>query len=146
MTTQSVSFPACFDRFVCVGDRLTFRHGDFVFDATIRHDEDRNIDDDDCHNTDQNVTGCDDEQQKKLLEARAAWSRDEWFYCGVVLSVSHKCGARWGHLESLWGIEANYPDSDNSYLTEVANEMLPQAVAKIGELIEDLKNSISKLT
>jgi hypothetical protein len=46
----------------------------------------------------------------------------------------------------LWGIEANYPDSDNSYLTEVANEMLPQAVAKIGELIEDLKNSISELT
>lgn len=30
---------------------------------------------------------------------------------------------------SLWGIEANYPETDNSYLTGVANELLPEAVA-----------------
>jgi hypothetical protein len=29
------------------------------------------------------------------------------------------------HAASLWGIEANYPGADNSYLTEVANELLP---------------------
>ena len=30
---------------------------------------------------------------------------------------------------SLWGIEANYPGTDNSYLTEIANELLPEAIA-----------------
>ena len=29
---------------------------------------------------------------------------------------------------SLWGVEANYPDSDNAYLTEVAQELLPEAL------------------
>ena len=32
------------------------------------------------------------------------------------------------HTASLWGIEANYPDSDNAYLSEVANELLPEAL------------------
>ena len=31
---------------------------------------------------------------------------------------------------SLWGIEANYPDSDNAYLSEVANELLSEALAE----------------
>ncbi len=29
---------------------------------------------------------------------------------------------------SLWGVEANYPGSDNAYLTEVANDLLPEAL------------------
>ena len=29
---------------------------------------------------------------------------------------------------SLWGIEANYPGSDNAYLTQVAQELLPEAL------------------
>ncbi|KJS27194.1 MAG: hypothetical protein VR75_04115 [Hyphomonadaceae bacterium BRH_c29] len=42
---------------------------------------------------------------------------------------------RWLHIivdstqASLWGIETNYPGTDNSYLTEVANELLPEAIA-----------------
>lgn len=34
------------------------------------------------------------------------------------------------HAASLWGVEANYPDTDNSYLCEVANELLPEALAR----------------
>lgn len=30
---------------------------------------------------------------------------------------------------SLWGIEANYPGSDNAYLSDVADELLPEALA-----------------
>lgn len=30
---------------------------------------------------------------------------------------------------SLWGVEANYPGSDNAYLSEVADELLPEVVA-----------------
>ena len=30
---------------------------------------------------------------------------------------------------SLWGVEANYPGSDNGYLTDVADDLLPDALA-----------------
>ena len=42
---------------------------------------------------------------------------------------------RWLHIivdstqASLWGIEANYPGSDNAYLSEIAGELLPDALA-----------------
>jgi hypothetical protein len=39
---------------------------------------------------------------------------------------------------SLWGIEANYPGADNSYLKEVANELLPEAVAVARETLARL--------
>ena len=32
------------------------------------------------------------------------------------------------HAASPWGIEANYPDSDNAYLSKVAEELLPEAL------------------
>lgn len=57
-----------------------------------------------------------------------AWREDEWFYCGIVLTVSRAGIILDDHAASLWGIEANYPDSDNAYLTDVANELLPEAL------------------
>jgi hypothetical protein len=57
-----------------------------------------------------------------------AWCRDEWRYCGVVLSVSRDDVTLDEYAASLWSIEANYPDSDNSYLADVANELLAEAV------------------
>ena len=57
-----------------------------------------------------------------------AWKNDEWFYCGIILSVKIEDVELTDHAASLWGIEANYPDSENKYLTEVANELLGEAV------------------
>ena len=51
---------------------------------------------------------------------------------------------RWLHIivdstqASLWSIEANYPGADNSCLTEVANELLPEAVAVARETLARL--------
>jgi len=51
---------------------------------------------------------------------------------------------RWLHIivdstqASLWGIEANYPETDNSYLTEVANDLLPEAIAVARETLARL--------
>jgi len=80
------------------------------------------------------------EHDFKVLKA---WCNDEWRYVGVVLSVSKNGVSVNEHAASLWGIEANYPDSDNSYLTDVANELLGEAleVAK-----NSLKNMVGKLT
>ncbi|NHK27148.1 hypothetical protein FF098_004435 [Parvularcula flava] len=65
------------------------------------------------------------ERAEAIMEA---WRRDEWFYCGIVLSVSLEGVTLDTHAASLWGIEANYPGSDNVYLTAVATELLPDAV------------------
>jgi hypothetical protein len=61
----------------------------------------------------------------KMLKA---WCDDEWSYCGIVLSVTKDGIDVNEHAASLWGIELNYPDSDNSYLNEVANELLDEAI------------------
>ena len=60
----------------------------------------------------------------------SAWKNDEWYYCGVILSVAIDGLTLDRFAASLWGIEANYPDSDNAYLSEVANELLPEALAE----------------
>ncbi|MAW82214.1 MAG: hypothetical protein CMI63_18410 [Parvularcula sp.] len=66
--------------------------------------------------------------QAEAEAVMAAWRKDEWFYCGIVLSVSLDGVTLESHAASLWGVEANYPDSDNAYLTEVTRELLPEAL------------------
>ena len=68
------------------------------------------------------------EAQAKAEAVMEAWREGEWFYCGIVLSVSLEGITLTSHAASLWGIEANYPGSDNRYLTETANELLPEAI------------------
>ncbi|HBL93826.1 MAG TPA: hypothetical protein DHV57_15205 [Hyphomonas sp.] len=69
-----------------------------------------------------------DAAQARAEEVMRAWRADEWFYCGIVLSVSLEGVILDAHAVSLWGVEVNYPGSDNSYLTEVASELLPEAL------------------
>lgn len=122
------SFKEKFEKFVCEGDTLEIEIEGIEYCAKIHRDNDYRIDDDDCHNPDTEVTGCNPQQQSKLLEARKAWFADEWFYCGIVISARFKGHQFENHAASLWAIEANYPDTDNSYLTEVANELLNEAI------------------
>jgi len=68
------------------------------------------------------------EAQARAESVMEAWRRDEWFYCGIVLSVALEGVTLEPHAASLFGIEANYPDSDNAYLTEIAQELLPEAL------------------
>ena len=58
----------------------------------------------------------------------AAWRRDEWFYCGIVLAIECETVELETHAASLWGVEANYPGSDNAYLSEVADALLADAL------------------
>ena len=79
------------------------------------------------HNLDPDVTGCDNAGMAHIIKVRKAWENDDWFYCGIVLSAERD-GWTKDHLASLWGIECNYPDSDNSYLLTVANELLAEYI------------------
>jgi hypothetical protein len=136
-----------FGAFVCDGDTIETTAKEIKYVARIVHDQDSHIDDDDIHNVNQEVTGCNDEQQAKLLEARAAWFKDEWFYCGVVISASKAGISIDRHAASLWSIDANYPGSDNSYLTDVANELLEEArieaEKRLDYMIRDLQSGNS---
>jgi len=76
---------------------------------------------------------------RKGFDGLKAWCNDEWYYCGIVLTV-RKAGIKLDDSSSFWRIECNYPGSDNSYLRDVANELLPEALgyarAKLAELTE----------
>ena len=131
-------FDQSFNNYVCEGDTITAEIDGFVITARIEHDHDQCIYDDDCHSTDQSVTGCNDEQFKKLLAARDAWFNNEWFYCGVVLSISKNGIELDNTAASLWGIECNYPESDNSYLTRIASDLLDEALQAGRDILKKL--------
>lgn len=137
-----MTFAERFDSFVCEGDAIACEAESFTISARIVRD--------DCPDApDQRQDGFwpseyighpgfigpGNNWRQRLADAQAkaegvmqAWRNDEWFYCGIVLSVAldgvmlDDCAA------SLWGVEANYPDTDNSYLADVANELLPEAI------------------
>lgn len=136
-------FVESFDSFACILDSLTVNLGGIDYTATIHFDGDYNIDDDDCHNEDQTVTGCDDEQFEKLLAARQAWFDDEWCYIFIVVEAM-KGGIDLDVHASLSGIEMNYPGSDNAYLTETANELLAQAFDMAPDAVEYLIDSLQE--
>ena len=56
------------------------------------------------------------------------WRNDEWFYVGVVLSVSRNGVELSNHAASLWGVDCNFSDTSNAYLSEVARELEPEAL------------------
>jgi hypothetical protein len=139
---MSDSFNEKFNSYVCVDDSINAELNGIEYTATIHFDDHSHINDDDYHNTDQNVTGCDDEQQKKLLAARQEWFDGHWFYCGIIVSAS-KGGIDLGVHESLWGIEADYMDSDNSHLNQIANELLEQAIEQVPDKLADILETLT---
>lgn len=65
-------------------------------------------------------------------ERLLAWCKDEWTYVGVVVTASR------GGIElakaSLWGIESDA----ESYILEVANELIPEAINESLKTIKQL--------
>lgn len=102
-----------FDKFVCVGDSRTVDYGPFTIRAALVADSNTSPYDYDSYDA----------------AGIAAWNNDEWQYVGVVLSVWVDDVCLDDNVASLWGVDANYPGSDNAYLSECANEILPEAIA-----------------
>ncbi len=137
-----MTFTQKFDSYVCIGDSIQCEIGDYIITARIVHDDVSGPPDKMCdgfwpslYKDDPGFIGSGngwrdrfDKAQAHAEKVMAAWQNDEWFYCGIVLSVAIVETELTDHAASLWAIEANYPDSDNSYLTEVANELLPEAL------------------
>lgn len=113
-------------RYVAPGDFREIPCGVFTLRATITPDYDSRADDYECYTPEQ----------------VAAWSRDDWSFVGVVLSV------HWGeillddHAASIWGLECNL-DGDNAYLSEAASELIPQGQARAIELREMFRRAFN---
>lgn len=65
-----------------------------------------------------------------------AWCQGDWYYVGVSVTV-FRDDVKLGSAH-LWGIDAN-SGPDNRYLTEVANELLPEALAAAREKLASLR-------
>lgn len=153
---QSRNFTKHFDKFVCVGDTITAElPGGFTAIARIERDDCGDTpperDDGFWPSMDPKAAGWIgnkskrefQRQMRKAKEVLRAWNADEWFYCGVCVTI-HKAGiqltGRYDH--ALWGIDCNYPFPGryraNNYLREVANELLSEALASAQAAVSKL--------
>ena len=150
-----------FDRYVCEGDTVTLDIDGFTLTATLYSDDGSDgsdapdeRDDGFWPSLDPDDAGYIGNKSKSTLArhlARAkqvmqAWKDDEWFYCGVAVTVEREGVQLTGRYDhALWGIECNYPERNkrhrpNDYLAQVASEyigeVLDAARAKIAALCE----------
>jgi hypothetical protein len=157
-------FTKGFGEYVCDGDTITcvVETLDGIFDitATVYHDADTGPPDENQDgfwpSRDPKDAGYVkpehyDAELEKAERVMKAWRNDEWHYCGVSVTVA-KNGVELvePYSVALWGIEMNYPGSDNSYLTDVANERIDEAMAqaraKLATLCADSCGGIRETT
>jgi hypothetical protein len=137
-----MSFSERFSTYVCPGDTITCEVDGFTVMAQIVLDDCPDAPDQrqdgfwpSLYIGDPGFIGPGNGFRKRFAKAQAeaeavmeAWRKGDWFYCGIVLSVALEGITLAEHAASLWGVEANYPGSDNAHLIEVANDLLPEAL------------------
>lgn len=110
-----------FKNYVCPGDSIEWNAEGFDFVARLEYDSDTKPTDFD---------GYSDKSIKR-------WSNDEWFYCGLILSVSKNGVLLSDHAASLWGIDCNY-GKDNDYLSDCCKDLQ-------GEAIDDARVELARI-
>ena len=137
-----MTFTERFNSFVYPGDTITCEVDGFTIMAAIVLDDCRDAPDQrqdgfwpSLYIGDPGFIGPGSGFRERFAKAQAeaeavmeGWRKGDWFYCGIVLSFTLEGVTLDAHAASLWGVEANYPRSDNAYLSEVANELLPEAL------------------
>ncbi len=145
-------FTEHFSSFVCPGDVISCETEGFTVSARIVPDDCPDPPDQrqdgfwpSLYRDAPGFIGPGPDHRQRFAEAQAqaaalmeGWRRGEWFYCGIVLSVSLDGVELAPHAASLWGLEANYPETDNSNLTAVALSLLPEALAAAREVLARL--------
>ena len=138
-----MAFTERFDTFVCEGDCIACEQDGFRIVARIVCDDNPGAPDDrqdgfwpSLYKDAPGFIGPGNNFRERFARAQAeaeaimeAWRRGDWFYCGIVLSVSLDGIIVDEHAISLWGVEANYPGSDNGCLKDVADDLRPEAIA-----------------
>lgn len=112
-----------FNDYIIIGDFVEYTPAEnnprgFTIRATINEDCDSTPYDSECYSED---------------EIRQ-WKNDDWFYCGVILSVYKAGVCLSANASSLWGVECNFPGTSNDYLLDVIKELETEALQE-GEYI-----------
>jgi hypothetical protein len=81
------------------------------------------------------------------FEMLRAWCSDGWTYCGIAVQVFGPDDEELtGEYDfALWGIEMNYPGSENSYLLDVANELAGEAFDSVVEPLQQAAATVDAL-
>jgi hypothetical protein len=150
MGMEMIKFPK-FDEYARDGDSVTVDVDGFTLIATICRDDCARSPDEEQDgfwpSLDPRDAGYIGHKSKRTLarhmakaqNAMRAWRNDEWFYCGIAVTA-WRAGIRLtGEYDAAsWGVECNYPDSDNSYLSDIADDLAQEALdlarAKLAEL------------
>jgi hypothetical protein len=61
------------------------------------------------------------------------WITDQWYYCGIVVTLLDADGNPDSIDASLWGIESDSPESHEEVIGELIDECLSQITATIGD-------------
>jgi hypothetical protein len=143
-----MSFDKGFREYACEGDTIVCEVDGFIATATIYRDDSGDTPDERMDgfwpSHDPKAAGYVkpenyDEQYAIAQRVMDAWNNDEWFYCGIGMIIERAGVSLIGSYSvALWGIECNYPDSDNSYLMTVANDLLPDALARAKDKLRKL--------
>jgi hypothetical protein len=123
--TKKIKFPR-FNSYALEGDSITWESEGFTLTATLKYDGDTKPTDYECYSP------------IKIKQ----WKNDEWFYVGVIVSVSKNGIILDDHAASLWGVDCNYNKTSNKYLSTVAKDMEREAI-ECGKI--ELKRMIEKL-
>ena len=115
-----------FNSYALPGDVIKWEKDGFDITATLQADTDSNVNDSDCYSP------------IKIKQ----WKNDEWFFVGVVLSVSKNGIELTDHAASLWGIECNYNKKANNYLSEAARELESEAIKTANERISTICSAL----
>ena len=83
---------------------------------------------------------------REMVRAKAimdGWQKGEWGYFGIAVTVSKNDVELTGQYNhALWCIEGNFPTrrkgNPNKYFRQVANELLPEALAEAKAKLERL--------
>ena len=116
-----------FNDYIIIGDFVEYTPTEnnprgFVIRATISEDCDTTPFDYDCYT---------EEQIKQ-------WKNDDWFFCGIVLSV-YKAGVCVSdHAASLWGIECNFTNASNSRISDIVEELETEALQEAEIILQKL--------
>lgn len=122
-----MKFTAQFDKYACTGDTIRRNLTDSVsVVATLKFDQDTHVNDFDCY------------EPKDV----ARWKSDEWFFGGIALSIEVDGETVRDNVASLWGIDVNF-GKDNSYLAEVANDLLDESKDEIRDVLDGVAKAAS---
>jgi hypothetical protein len=117
-------FTQGFDSYVVAGDRIVCEADGYHCVATLHPDTDT--------------------RPEETISGYDAWYKDEWHYFAVAVTVWRN-GVKLTHDfdHALWGIDGNYPGGDNSHFRDVANDLLPEAMADAKVVLAKLVQGVA---